>query len=215
VTRWPRLHVVTDPADVERPDFVARASAVIEAGAARVAFHLRAPHATGRLVHERAVALAPVARAHGALLLVNDRVDVALTAGLDGAHLGERSISVTDARTLLGASRTVGASVHDAGALRRARDDGANYAFVGTIYATPSHPGRAGIGPAGLRAIIDEVPGVPVLAIGGLGPGRVPAVLEAGAHGVAVIRGVWSAPDPPEAVLDYLAALESPSTEGL
>jgi thiamine-phosphate pyrophosphorylase len=209
-----RLHVVTDSAVFERPDFVARASAVIEAGAARVAFHLRAPHATGRLVHERAVALAPVARAHGAVLLVNDRVDVALTAGLDGAHLGERSISVADARSLLGAARTVGVSVHDAGALRRARDDGANHAFVGTIYSTPSHPGRTGIGPGGLRALIDEAPGIPVLAIGGLTPGRVRDALDAGAHGVAVIRGVWWATDPPNAVLDYLAALESPSTEG-
>lgn len=214
MTRWPRLHVVTDSAAVERPDFVARASAVIEAGGARLAFHLRAPHTAGRLVHERAVALLAVARAHGALLLVNDRVDIALAAGLDGAHLGERSIPVTDARRLLGSSRKVGASVHDAGALCRARDDGANYAFVGTIHATESHPGRTGIGPAGLRALIERAPGIPVLAIGGLVPGRVQDVLDAGAHGVAAIRGVWSAPDPPTAVLAYLAALESPSKEG-
>ncbi|MEX2466673.1 MAG: thiamine phosphate synthase [Gemmatimonadota bacterium] len=211
----PRLHIVTDSSVLARPDFVERAASVMDAGAGRIALHIRGPRSTGRRVYELAVALAREASGSGTWLLVNDRVDVALAAGLDGAHLGARSLSVSQARALLGPERMIGASVHDVAALRTARDDGANYAFVGTVYDTESHPGRATLGSAGLGGVIDEVLGIPVLAIGGIDPDRVREVTSAGAFGVAVLRGVWAAPDPAAAVLGYLAALESPSTEGI
>jgi len=211
----PRLHLVTDSDTLEHPDFAARAVSAMEAGGARVAVHVRGPRSTGRSLYETAVALGPAARSSGALLLANDRLDVALAANLGGAHLGERSLPVPEARALLGPDRVIGASAHDREGLLALEGDGANYAFVGTLYETASHPGRAGLGTTALARMLDEVRGIPVMAIGGIVPGRVGDVLEAGAFGVAVLRGVWSAKDPAAAVLDYLAALESPPTEGL
>ena len=86
---------------------------------------------------------------------------------------------------------------------------------MGNVYETMSHPDRAGLGEDALRRIIASVPGLPVIAIGGVTPERVGDVRWAGAFGVAVLRGVWSTGDPAAAVRDYLAALESPPTEGL
>ena len=208
VERVPPLHVVTDSRTLERPDFVALARAVLAAGGTRLALHVRGPATDGRTVHDLASALRSPARDAGARLLVNDRVDVALAAGLDGAHLGERSLPVTEARRLLGDERLIGASVHDREGARAACEEGANYAFVGSIFSTPSHPGRTGIGVSGMAAILEAAPGLPMLGIGGVSPARVADVVRAGAHGVAVLGGVWSAPDPAAAVSEYLVALE-------
>ena len=197
--------MVTDDAVVARPDFLARAAEVVRAGGRSVALHLRAPHASGRRVYELAHALAGVARESGALLLVNDRVDVAMAVGADGAHLGARSLAPTDARILLGPERWLGASVHSEEDAQEAAYGGANFVIAGAVYQTPSHPGRP---PAGLAAIeIAASPGLPVIAIGGITPERVGEVRRAGAAGVAVVRGVWDEPDAGEAVRRYLGEL--------
>ncbi|MDT8342467.1 MAG: thiamine phosphate synthase, partial [Longimicrobiales bacterium] len=90
--RVPPLHLVTDDAVLARPGFRGAAEAALEAGGARVALHLRGPGTNGGPLYRLAVALVPAARAAGALLLVNDRVDVAACAGADGVQLGRRSL---------------------------------------------------------------------------------------------------------------------------
>lgn len=208
VGRVPRLHVVTDSRTLQRPDFTALAREVLAAGGAGLALHVRGPATEGRTIHDIAVALRISAREAGARILVNDRVDVALTAGVDGAHLGERSLPVAEARRLLGGERLIGASVHDRDRARTVWKEGANYAFVGSIFSTVSHPGRTGIGVSGMVGILRAAPGIPMLGIGGVSVDRVADVVSAGAHGVAVLGGVWSAPDPAAAVSEYLVALE-------
>ncbi|MDZ7780680.1 MAG: thiamine phosphate synthase [Gemmatimonadota bacterium] len=213
----PRLHLVTDSGVLERGGFQDCATRVLEAGGADVAVHLRGPRSSGKSVYDMAMALAPVARRHGATLLANDRVDVALAAGLDGVHLGSRSLPIREARALVGPQSWIGVSVHDGSELARARGDGANFAFVGTIFPTDSHPGRAGLGIGGVERILEHASGVPTLAIGGVEPDVVADLLRAGTWGVAVLRGVWARSDPASAVLEYLTALDEalgPSTEG-
>jgi thiamine-phosphate diphosphorylase len=139
--------------------------------------------------------------------VVNDRVDVALAAGADGAHLGVRSLSVAVARRLLGPGARVGASIHSVAEAEAAAEEGADWIFAGTIYGTPTHPAREPAGPAFAGDAARAARGIPVLAIGGVTPERVGEVLEAGAAGVAVIRGVWDAPDPAEALRRYLEML--------
>ena len=201
----PRLHVVTDDGVLAREDFQARALEVLEAGGA-IAFHLRGPHATGRRLVELAGALRDPAAASGATLLVNDRVDVALCLGLDGAHLGHRSLPPAEARGLLGPDRLVGASVHSVEEAVEAARGGVDFLFVGVLWATSSHSDETPAGPQLIRDVAAAV-SVPLLGIGGVTPERVPPILEAGGHGAAVISGIWNAPSSGHAVQVYLQAL--------
>lgn len=198
----PPLHVVTDDAVAGRADFVDQAAEVIRIGGARIALHLRAPSASGRRMFDLASRLMKIARSAGAALIVNDRIDIALAVEADGVQLGRRSLGPGDARRIVGSERWIGASVHSIGEAREAVEGGADFLVVGSIYKTASHPGRSGAG-VGLIAETAAL-GVPVTAIGGITPERVDAVRRAGGAGVAVIRGVWDAPDPAAAVRKYL-----------
>ena len=204
----PRLHVVTDDSMLARGGFEARAIAALEAGGPGVALHLRGPRTDGSALYRLASALVPHARRSGTLLVVNDRLDVALALEVDGVHVGHRSLGVRIARGLLGEDLWLGASVHDAKEASAARQEGADYAFLGTIFETPSHPGRVGMGVEGLAATVGRVGGLPIVAIGGIDPARVPEVLAAGAYGVAVVRGIWDAREASGAVLRYRQAIE-------
>jgi thiamine-phosphate pyrophosphorylase len=203
----PLLHAVTDDAVMARAGFLERAGEVLAAGGARVALHLRAPAATGRAVHDVATRLAELAAGTGALLLVNDRVDVALAAGAHGVQLGRRSLSVADARRLVGAGMLIGASVHDADEAREAAGEGADFLLAGAVYPTTTHPGEPG---GGFRLMeFVSVLGLPVVAIGGVTPERAGELRRAGAAGMAAIRGVWDAPSPGDAVQRYIEAWQS------
>ena len=201
----PRLHVVTDDGVLAREDFQARALEILQAGGP-IAFHLRGPRAPGRRLVELAGALRDPAAASGAKLLVNDRVDVALCLGLDGAHLGRRSLPPAEARGLLGPDRLVGASVHSVEEAVEAARGGVDFLFVGVLWATPSHPNETPAGPQLIRDVGAAV-SVPLLGIGGVTPERVPPILEAGGHGAAVISGIWNVPSSGDAVQAYLQVL--------
>jgi thiamine-phosphate diphosphorylase len=200
----PPLHVVTDDAVVARPGFFARAGEVAEAGGALLALHVRAPAASGREAYDLACRMAEAAWRAGSHVFVNDRMDVALAVEADGAQLAGRSLSVLDARIIVGDEMRLGASVHSLEAALEARDDGADFVIAGSVYETASHPGR----PAAGVDLIERIAAleVPVVAIGGITPERVRDLRDAGAAGVAAIRGIWDAEDPARAVQRYLDA---------
>lgn len=186
------------------PGFLHTAERLLEMGGPRLALHLRAREATGAELFRWAAALTEAARGTGALILVNDRVDVALAAGADGVQLPARGLPPAAARRLLGEGPLVGASVHSAGEATDALP-GADFLLVGTVFPSASHPGRAA---AGTELLSELGPlGKPMIAIGGITPGRVPGALSAGAHGVAVLGAVWHAPDPAAALRTLLELL--------
>lgn len=206
----PRFHLVTSDAVVSAAGFVERAAEVLRAHGGVVALHVRAHGLPGRTLCDAAAALVQRARETGGLVLVNDRLDVALVAGAHGAQLGRRSLSVRVARRLLGQGARIGYSAHSVAESVTVAAEGVDFVVLGTIYATRSHPERSGAGPA----LVAETAGavrVPVLAIGGITPERVADVLAAGAHGVAVLSGVWHEADPVAAVGRYLEALVNAS----
>jgi thiamine-phosphate pyrophosphorylase len=128
-------------------------------------------------------------------LLVNERVDVALAAGAAGVHLPAAGLPTPAARRLVGPDRLVGRSVHSVEEARQAEAEGADYIILGTIFATPSKPGRA---PAGLPLVREVTAAVrlPVIAIGGIDERNAASVIGAGAHGVAVSSAILRAPAP-------------------
>ncbi|MDX1648137.1 MAG: thiamine phosphate synthase [Longimicrobiales bacterium] len=206
--KLPRLHLVTDDELLGRTSFVETASAVLRAGGASLALHLRGPRSSGRRMYELARSLGSVARDAGALLAVNDRIDVVLAAGLGAVHLGERSLDVLDTRRLVGPELLIGRSTHDLETTEAASRDGADFLFFGTVFSTPSHPGRDGAGTSALSRAVVSAGDVPLLAIGGISRERIPQVRTSGAYGVAVMRGIWHAADPALATTMYISGLE-------
>lgn len=204
----PRLHLVTDDAVLRGAGFAERARAVLEAHGPAVALHLRGHGLPAAELWALTSALAPVATATGSILLVNDRVDVAMAAGCAGVQLGRRSLPVGAARRLLGAEAVIGYSAHGVEEAVAAVEVGADYILAGTVYASSSHPGEAPAGVGWLGAVAREV-ALPVIAIGGISPARVGEVVRAGAHGAAVLSGVWAADDAVRAVERYLEPMEA------
>lgn len=206
----PRLHLVTDDDVLRRPDFSATARSILARHGSAVALHLRGHGLGGGELYRLGSELVPVADETGAILLVNDRVDVALALGAAGAQLGRRSIPLAAARGLLGPERWLGYSAHDPAELPSAAAGGADYIVYGTIFPSATHPGEATAGVEGVREAASRAT-VPIIAIGGMTPERVPEVRAAGAYGVAVLGGVWSATRPLDAVGAFLTVLEEGS----
>ena len=130
-----------------------------------------------------------------AKLIVNDRADVALAAAAQGIQLGEDGLPVSAARKTLGTGALIGRSVHSASGASQAETDGADFLFVGTMFASRSHPG---VEPAGtdLMRRISRNCRLPLIGIGGITPENAPEVIEAGGSGVAVITSILAASDP-------------------
>jgi thiamine-phosphate pyrophosphorylase len=194
----PRLVLVTDRTATGGRNLVAVVEAALDGGLPAV--QLRAKDLTGRALFALAEQLRAATTRRDALLLVNDRVDVALAVGADGVHLGGASIPAATARGLVGSAGLIGVSTHVPGEV--AAD--ADFAFFGPVWETPSKSGAQGTDRLAEAA---HVAPVPVLAIGGVTAARVPDARAAGAAGVAVIRAILAAPDPGAATRALLAVL--------
>jgi len=195
----PRLVLVTDRAATGGRDLVDVVRAGLDAGLPAV--QLRDKDLPGHALVSLAEALRAATTRTGALLLINERVDVALAVGADGVQLGRGALPVSAARLLLGPDRLIGVSTHAPGEITA----GADFALFGPVWATPSKSGP----PQGAARLAEAVRAarVPVLAIGGVGAAEVAAARAAGAAGVAVIRAILAADDPGAATRALLAAL--------
>jgi thiamine-phosphate pyrophosphorylase len=198
-----RLIAITDDRDAPER-ILATARAAVEAGAP--AIQLRLKEATARAAFDLATGLLGITRPTGALLFVNDRLDVALAAGADGVHLGDDDLPLRAARAVAPADFLIGRSVDDPAEAAEAARAGADYVGFGPIYATMT---KAGLPPAqGIEAIAevrDAAGGIPVVAIGGITAGNVRPLIAASAAGIAAISAISRAPDPGGAVRALLA----------
>ncbi len=151
--------------------------------------------------------VAPV-RDTGAMLVVNDRVDVALAVGADAVQRTHTSLPVDDIRAIAGRRLRIGASVHSLQDAVDAELKGADWVTYGPVYETPSK--RPYGPPQGLERLAEVARGlrIPVIAIGGITPERVKEVREAGARGVAAISFILAAASPADATRRFLKALQ-------
>ncbi|MEB3332077.1 MAG: thiamine phosphate synthase [Synechococcaceae cyanobacterium] len=217
-----RLYLITSPG----PGLVAAVEGALNAGVRLVQYRAK-PGAlaaggeplddAGRLAEARS--LRRLCSQHGALFLVNDRIDLALAVEADGVHLGQGDLPPAQARRLLGPERLIGRSTHALPQLRQALADGCDYVGVGPVHATPSKPGREPVGLDYVRAAAGLLGGpqagssepadaIPFFAIGGIDAATLPPVLAAGAGRVAVVRAITAAADPGAAASELLALLQ-------
>jgi len=188
--RVPALLLVTDRHATAGRDLETVVARALDAGLPAV--QLRDKDLPGRILFALAERLRLATRRTGALLFVNDRVDVARAIDADGVQLGASTLPVEVARTLLAPGALVGESTH---ALAEVRDTRADFVVFGPVYDTPSK--RVYGLPQGDR-VYDALAAapVPLVAIGGIEPATATALRAAGVHGVAVIRAILGAPDP-------------------
>ena len=142
-----------------------------------------------------------------ALLVVNDRVDVALAVGADGVQRTSTSLTVEDIRAVADKRLRIGASVHSFPDALQAELEGADWLVFGPVYDTPSK--RMYGPPQGLDRLarVAAAVRIPVVAIGGVTPERVSEVRRAGARGVAVVSSILAAGSPADATRRFLEAL--------
>lgn len=199
----PALHALTNDVVLADPGFVAAATAVMQAGRSRVAIHLRAAETTAHRMLELALELRVVSEVTGSWVLINDRVDLAIISGVTGAQLTSRSLTITDARRIA-PQMVIGASVHATADAWMTAQSGATFLVAAPSSDDASHSAD----PMDfLQRVVDAAEACPVIAVGGMTPERVHAVVRAGAAGVAAVRGIWL-DDAVTATRRYLAAYD-------
>lgn len=205
----PRLHVVTDTRSGRDPlPVVVAALSASASHGMPIAVQVRHKTCTDRELLDLTRRVVALARPQGALVVVDDRLDVALAADAGGVHLGAHDLPVRDAVRWAGTHVAVGGTCRNAQDALIAEQAGAAYVGVGPVFATTTKSGLPDpLGPGGLQAATLGTR-LPVIAIGGVTAAAVPELLATGAHGVAVVAAVSGAADPQAATTRLLQALE-------
>ena len=179
---------------------LAATAPLLAAGTALLQYRNKTADAPLRLT--QAIALQALCAQHGVPLLINDEVALAQAVGAAGVHLGEDDGELAAARAQLGQAAIIGASCYNDPALaQRAREAGASYIAWGAFYPSTTKPLARRADPQLLRD--GAALGLPQVAIGGLTPDNAGVLVDAGADLLAVISGIYAAPDPLAALRAY------------
>jgi len=181
----PSEYAISQAGELGAKSFLARLRARLDNGLELL--QLREPALARTEFADLAVRVLSLARPAGARVLISHDVELARELGADGVHLSAQQVASSAVRPDLA---LVGASCHSAAELRTAERLGADFAVLGPVCATPSHPERA---PMGWERFREEASGaaIPVYALGGVAPEDMRAAWTCGAHGVAMVRAAW------------------------
>ncbi|MCK6457792.1 MAG: thiamine phosphate synthase [Phycisphaerae bacterium] len=204
-----RLHVLLTEARCARP-WLETAAAALDGGADVLQFREKA--LPDREVLARAERLVELARPRGALVIVNDRADLARLSDADGVHLGQDDLPIAAARRIIGRTRLVGCSTHSLEQVRAADADAPDYVAVGPMFASATKPAEQIPGPS-FAAQAAALTRRPMVAIGGITPERIDVLVRAGVRCVAVCQAVIAAADPARASREILASLPPPQSK--
>jgi thiamine-phosphate pyrophosphorylase len=200
------LYLVLDPDLCSEIGMIETARAAVAGGATMV--QLRDKHSGTAVIIETGRALMAMLAGSGALLVINDDVDAALTIGADGLHIGQDDINPQRARAMVGADMILGLSVETEALAAAINPALVDYAGVGPVFSTPTKPDhKQPIGYEGLAKLVALAP-VPSVAIGGLKAEHVGNVLASGARGVAVVSAICGTVDPQAAAAAISAEIE-------
>ena len=192
-----RLYIIT-PERLELGDFPALLARALDAGEV-AAVQLRLKNASDDVWKGSIDALRPICQSRGVTFLLNDRADLVVATGSDGAHVGQGDMPARDARRLMGPGLTLGVTCKSSRDLAlQAVEDGADYVAFGAFFASTSKQVINVADPEILRWW-SERKSVPSCAIGGITASNLAPLVRAGANLLAIIGGVWNHPEGPAA----------------
>ncbi len=202
---WLKVYLITDRKHCPENRLLNNLEAALKGGVRDL--QLREKDLPLKDLHSLAVVLKQMTERYGARLYINDRVDIALMVGADGVHLPENGMPANEVKACY-PHLLVGVSTHSLDGAKQAKKDGADFITFSPIFETPS---KMKYGPAqgleALRTVCQEVT-LPVLGLGGISKDRVSTVLDQGAHGVALISGIWNGPDIKQESFEYMQFFE-------
>ena len=199
--RGRRLYLCT----ADRPDLETFLAACVRGGVELV--QLRDKRLDARPLLARARLAAAVCRDLGVPFVLNDRPDLALECGADGVHVGQDDAPAALCRRLLGPDALVGLSTHAPEQLEAAADEPVDYTSVGPVVATPTKPGRDGVGLGYVTHAAAQTSYRPFFVTGGASPQSIPAIVAAGGRRIVVVRWLTEATDPEQAARALSEAL--------
>jgi thiamine-phosphate pyrophosphorylase len=201
-----RLYVILDAALITSPERHCALS-LAEAGVRLLQYRNKSAPARHYLDSSRA--LAEMLCPKGVTFFVNDRPDVAFLAGATGVHVGQADLDVEQARLVVGSDKLVGVSTHNLEQFERAADSTADYIAIGPVFSTTSKTNPDPVVGVDFIRRVRSLTDKPIVAIGGITLERAATLIEAGADSVAVISGIFSAPNPAKRARQYLETLGS------
>jgi thiamine-phosphate pyrophosphorylase len=204
----PRLHAIVDVEAAKRAGWAPAdlARAFLDGGARFL--QIRAKQLPSGAFLDLCDAVAAAAMPHKAIVVVNDRVDLARLSGAAGVHVGQDDLPVAVARAQLGAQAVIGTSTHTVAQIDAAIREPVTYVAVGPVFGTTTKDtGYSAVGLEMVAAAVRRAGGTPVVAIGGITLEAAPGVIEAGAAQVAVISDLLTGGDPARRVARFVEAL--------
>ena len=187
------LYLVTDEKACKGKDFYESVEASIRGGAKIV--QLREKNMDTRDFFKRALKLKEICHKHGVDFVINDRLDIAMAVDADGVHLGQSDMPIQKAKEILGHKKIIGISAKNMEEALEAQKYGADYIGVGAIFATDTKKDSGLIDLETLKEMTDQI-NIPVLAIGGIGLGKLGYLKDTGIDGICVISDILGSDDP-------------------
>lgn len=201
-----QIYLITPPTIEDLGEFCKTLDTAL-AAAPVACLQLRLKDAEDSAIVQVGEAIKPICHAHGTLLLVNDRPDLAHRIGADGAHIGQDDMDYFSSRELLGGDAIIGVTCHDSKQLAfEAAQAGADYVAFGAVFETKTKTPKTRV-ELEIFTWWSEAIEIPCVAIGGITTDNAAQVITAGADFIAVSSGVWQHPDGPASALSQLSAL--------
>ena len=192
-----KIYLVTDEKACLEKDFYACIEEAIKGGVKIV--QLREKNISTKDFYEKALKVKEICKNHGALFIINDRLDIAQVVGADGVHLGQSDMPIEKAREILKDKFLIGATARNVEEAKRAELLGADYIGSGAIFGTNTKDNAKKLEMEELKKIVASVK-IPVFAIGGINIDNVSILKNIGLQGICVVSGILSEKDCKKAV---------------
>lgn len=200
------LYLVTDEKACKGKDFYESVEASIRGGAKIV--QLREKNMDTRDFFKRALKLKEICHKHGVDFVINDRLDIAIAVDADGVHLGQSDMPIQKAKEILGHKKIIGISAKNMEEALEAQKYGADYIGVGAIFVTDTKKDSGLVDLETLKEMTDQI-NIPVLAIGGIGLGKLGYLKDTGIDGICVISDILGSDDPEKRTRELLEGYRS------